>query len=213
MSLPYKKFRYIYPPRPKNTVPPEDLTFWDNGTLLAQPKLNGSNLTLYTNGIDYLAMNRHGQRLSNFRVDKLELSSIYKGDGEWMILNAEYMNKLKNDEKDEVFNHKFVVFDILAYKGEYLVGTTFEYRVELMDELYGKVECEKDYLYKISENIYRVKTYKTGFLELFNSFTKIDMLEGLVMKRRNAKLEIGLSENNNTKSQFKSRKSTKNYKY
>jgi hypothetical protein len=39
------------------------------------------------------------------------------------------------------------------------------------------------------------------------------MIEGLVMKRMNAKLELGTSENNNTKSQLKSRKPTKNYKY
>jgi len=39
------------------------------------------------------------------------------------------------------------------------------------------------------------------------------MLEGLVMKRKNAKLELGTSENNNIKSQLKSRKPTLNYKY
>jgi len=39
------------------------------------------------------------------------------------------------------------------------------------------------------------------------------MIEGLVMKRRNAKLEIGNTENNNTKSQLKARKPTKLYKF
>ena len=39
------------------------------------------------------------------------------------------------------------------------------------------------------------------------------MIEGLVLKRSNAKLELGTSELNNTKSQIKIRKSTKNYKY
>ena len=41
----------------------------------------------------------------------------------------------------------------------------------------------------------------------------IDMIEGLVFKRRNAKLEIGNTENNNTKSQVKCRKATKLYRY
>jgi hypothetical protein len=39
------------------------------------------------------------------------------------------------------------------------------------------------------------------------------MIEGVVMKRCNAKLEVGSSELNNSKSQIKCRKSTKNYKY
>lgn len=213
MSLKYSKFRYIFPPRPKNTVPPTDLDFWDDGSLLGQPKLNGSNVTIYTNGEDFMVMNRHGQRMSKFIITTAELSELYRGDGEWMIINGEYMNKSQKDENGDVFNHKFVVFDILAYNGEYLVGNTFDQRVTLLDELYGKVECEKNYLYGISENIYRVKTYDNGFLDLFNSFIKIDMLEGLVMKRRNAKLEAGITEQNNVKSQLKCRKPTKNYKF
>lgn len=39
------------------------------------------------------------------------------------------------------------------------------------------------------------------------------MIEGVVIKRSNARLEVGSSEQNNVKSQLKSRKATKNYKY
>jgi hypothetical protein len=39
------------------------------------------------------------------------------------------------------------------------------------------------------------------------------MYEGLVMKRKNAKLELGTNEMNNVKSQLKCRKATKNYAY
>ena len=209
----YKNFKYIYPPRPKNAVSPEDLDFWDNGSLIAQPKLNGSNSSIYTNGVDIIIMNRHAQKLTNVKVDYSEILSIYKGNGEWMILNCEYMNKSKDDENVEVFNHKFVIFDILAYDGEYLLGSTFSDRVKLLDEIYGRSESEKDYLYSISDNVYRVKTYENGFKKLFNDLTPIDMIEGLVMKRKNAKLELGATELNNVKSQIKCRKATKNYKY
>lgn len=209
----YTNFKYIYPPRPKNAISPEDLNFWDNGTLIAQPKLNGSNCVIFTNGEDFYVMNRHKQRLTNFKIDNSELSEIYRGNGEWMIINGEYMNKSKNDENDNVFNHKLVIFDILAYNGEYLVGSTFTDRVQLLNDIYGQEKSEKDYLYKISNNIYRVKSYLTDFEKIFQNFIKVDMLEGLVMKRINAKLEIGTSELNNVKSQLKCRKPTKNYKY
>jgi len=209
----YTNYRYIFPPRPRNAIQDSELEFWDNGSLVAQPKLNGSNTTIYTNRVKHIVMNRHGQRLTNFQLTDNEIKDIYRGTGEWMVINGEYMNKSKSDENGQVFNHKFVIFDILTFDGEYLVGDTFEQRIQLLDKLYGQVDSEKDYLYRVSQNVYRVKSYYNGFKPLFDRLTPIDMIEGLVMKRMNAKLELGTSENNNTKSQLKSRKPTKNYKY
>ena len=208
----YLNYRYIFPPRPKNAIPDSELAFWDNGSLIAQPKLNGSNCVIFTNGIKFIAMNRHNQRLTAFNLNDNELKDIYRGEG-WMVLNGEYMNKSKSDENSQIFNHKFVIFDILAFNGEYLVGKTFEERIKLLDGLYGQVDSEKDYLYKITENVYRVKSYVDNFKSLYDNLTPIDMIEGLVMKRKAARLELGTSENNNTKSQLKCRKATKNYKY
>jgi ATP-dependent DNA ligase len=208
----YENYRYVYPPRPKNAIPDSELNSWDDGSLIAQPKLNGSNCVIFTNGERFIVMNRHGQRLTNFQLSDGELKSLYKGSG-WMILNGEYLNKSKNDETGQSFNHKFVIFDILCYDGDYLIGSTFEDRVKLLDSLFGTRNSEKDFLFSISENIYRVKTYMTGFSQLYDMLTPIDMIEGLVLKRKSAKLELGSTENNNTKSQLKCRKPTKNYKF
>ena len=209
----YLNYRFIFPPRPRNAVSPEDLDFWDNGSLICQPKLNGSNASIYTNGKKIIVMNRHGQRLTNVRVSDSEILSLYRGNGGWMILNCEYLNKSKSDETGQAFNHKFVIFDILCYDGDYLVGKTFEERVNLLDNLYDCIESEKDYLYSISTNVYRVKSYRDGFKSFFDKYTPIDMIEGVVLKRANARLELGATEQNNIKSQLKSRKATKNYKY
>jgi ATP-dependent DNA ligase len=209
----YINYRYIFPPRPKNAVSPDDLNFWDNGTLICQPKLNGSNCLIFTNGQKIIVMNRHNQRLTNFQLSDAEVKNFYRGNGGWMVINGEYMNKSKSDETGQAFNHKFVIFDILCYDGDYLVGKTFEERVNLLDTLYDQVDSEKDYLYSISTNVYRVKSYRDGFKEFFDKYTPIDVIEGVVMKRCNAKLEVGSSELNNSKSQIKCRKSTKNYKY
>ena len=157
----YTSFRYIFPPRPKNPIPNTELTFWDNGSLIAQPKLNGSNCLIFTNGVKHIAMNRHNGRLTNFQLKDEEISKLYKGTGGWTILNGEYLNKNKQDENRKAFNHKFIIFDILVNDG----------------------------------------------------LTPIDLIEGLVLKRKNARLELGTSELNNVKSQIKCRKETKNYKY
>ena len=209
----YASFRYIFPPRPKNPVPNTELTFWDNGSLIAQPKLNGSNCLIFTNGEKHIAMNRHNGRLTNFQLKDDEIKDLYKGNGGWTVLNGEYLNKNKQDENRKAFNHKFVIFDILVNDGDYLVGKTFEERIALLDTMFGQNECEKSYLYGISENVYRVKSYDNQFNMLYDTLTPIDLIEGLVLKRKTARLEMGTSELNNVKSQIKCRKETKNYKY
>jgi len=205
----YESFQYIFPPRPKNPIQIKDIGMWDNDMMVAQPKLNGSNCTIYMNGQNFYAYNRHGQRMSNFDIDLKEISNLYKGKG-WMVLNCEYLNKSKKNEFGETFNHKFCIFDILVYDGNYLIGKTFQERIELLDGFYGKPE---NYISSISQNVFRIKSYYSDFENLYNSLVGIDMVEGLVLKRKLAKLEVGSTENNNTKSQIKVRKATKNYKY
>ena len=208
----YNTYSYIYPPRPKNAVPPNNIVKWDNGTMLSQPKINGCNWSIYMNEDHSYIMNRHGQRLTNFQLSKDELSKLYRGKG-WMIINGEYLNKSKRDETGDFFNHKLIIFDILVFNGDYLVGKTFQERIDLLDSLYGCNDSDKYYLYSISENVYRVKSYYDNFDDIFNKFIKIDVIEGLVCKRKNARLELGVSENNNVKSQIKFRKKCNSYNF
>lgn len=210
----YNKFSYIYPPRPKNAAPIADIIKYDNGTLLGQPKYNGSNCSIYTDGTEWRVYNRHNEKLTNFNLTAEELMSLYKCEkGQFMVINGEYLNKAKNDEKGALFNHKLIVFDILVYDSDYLLGKTFAQRVALLDTLYGTEESDKAYLYKISDNIYRTKTFTEGFVDLYSNLSKIDLVEGLVIKRADAKLELGLTEDNNSKSQIKFRKATKSYQF
>lgn len=205
----YQSFQYIYPPRPKNPIPPSDLKMWDNGMMIAQPKINGSNCTIYTNGKTVYAFNRHGQRMTGFDISQEEILSLYRKDG-WLVLNGEYTNKSKKDHNQQLFSNKFCIFDILVYGGKYLINSTFEYRINLLNQLYGS---EDDYISSITDNIYRIKSYDKDFSNQFDNLSKIDLVEGLVLKRKSAKLEVGTSENNNSKSQIKARKPTKNYKF
>jgi hypothetical protein len=181
--------------------------------MVAQVKTDGSNCVIFTNGESIHVMNRHGARLTRFEIKDEEILKLYKGSGGWTVLNFEYLNKNKRDETGKSFNHKLILFDILVNDGDYLIGKTFEQRIQLLDEMFQKNDSEKEYLYSISDNVYRVKSYENNFSMLFDKLTPIEMIEGLVMKRKNARLEIGNTEKNNTKSQIKARKSTKNYKF
>lgn len=205
----YQSFQYIFPPRPKNPIPTTDLKMWDNSMMIGQPKINGSNCTIYTDGKNIYVYNRHGQRMTGFDIPKNEILNLHRGKG-WWVLNGEFTNKSKKDHTGQTFSNKFCLFDILVKDNQYLIGSTFQQRVDIMDNLYGQSD---DYLGVIGENIYRVKTYYKDFVNVYNDLVDIDLVEGLVLKRKSAKLEIGSSENNNSKSQIKVRKPTKNYKF
>lgn len=214
----YNRFKYIYPPRPEMKIHPDSLKVYDNSStddegiadFLAQPKLNGSSMQVYTNGKLLITMNRHKKQM-NHKMDLEELKALHKGKG-WMVLCGEYMNKSQRDENDKIWNHKFVIFDILVYEGKHLLGTTFEERYELLKELYP-YNPAKMQLHQISENCFRVNSVRYGFTNIFNDITKYQMYEGLVLKNASGKLENGTTEKNNTKTQLKCRKPTKNYAF
>lgn len=214
-KFPFDTFRFFYPPRPKNATPRESIIDYDSKMFIAQPKLNGSNAFVATDGISYHILNRYGERLTRVQIGKEDILKLHRGEvGKWIVINGEYMNKSQRDFNDEVFNHKLVIFDILVYDGEQLVGQTFDQRIKLLDNLYGQKECEDIYLYKISDLIYRVKSYLGGeFVSLFDNLIKIGMYEGLVIKRKRAKLENSGNIDNNSTSQVKVRKATKNYRF
>jgi hypothetical protein len=207
----YHRYKYIYPPRPERKIPSESLDkFEKEDKFLAQPKLNGSSMQIYTNGQVVIIMNRHKAALAN-KMNINELRKLHRGEG-WMVLCGELMNKNQKDEEGNSWNHKFVIFDILVYNGEHLLKSTFEERYELLRKLYPDNPVKK-HLHEITANTFRVHSVKSGFKEIFDDITPHQMYEGLVLKRADGKLENGTTEKNNIRTQMKCRKPTKNYAF
>jgi hypothetical protein len=218
----YPKYRYIFPPRPEHSLPSSSLPSYDNGEYLAQPKLNGDCLLLFTNGIELIVKNRHNKNFKKSIKMLPQLSVLHKetvkGSNKWMVLVGEYMVKSKKNVQGKIWNEKFCIQDIIVYDGVQLVGKTWGERQQLLDELYGISDKPlpgsyiDGFLYATDyPDIYRMKNFYGGFKALFDEMTKTDMYEGLVIKRIDAKLENGTGEMNNTNTQFKFRKETKNY--
>ena len=203
--------KYIFPPRPETKIAPKSLPIFEKmGKFLAEPKLNGSSMQIYfsASGKEMKLMNRHKQPIT-CKMNKEELRKLYRGTKE-MILCGEYMNKNCKDETGKPWNHKYVIWDIIMYDGEHLMNTTFECRQYILLSMYS-LNYVKHFLHQISENCFRVDFFKKGFLAAYQGITKYDMYEGLVLKRIDGKLENGTTEKNNTRTQIKCRRSTKNY--
>lgn len=223
----YSKFRYYFPPRPESRITDDQIDKYVH-RYFAQPKANGANCTYYISPEgDVRNFGRHkNENLSNVLIENAEIAKL-NTTGKWMVLCGEYMNKNKQGLDGKKWNHKFIIFDILVYKDNYLSGSTFQSRVVLLDEIFGKKEYN-DFFYTISENVLRVKTFygdeiKAMWLKIkaIDSELKkkarveldadIFILEGLVLKKIEGKLEKGFREKNNTLTQIKLRLPKKNY--
>lgn len=215
----YKDFKYIYPPRPESAIAPYMLKDIGEGWV-AQPKYNGSCGVLFINGHkEYRIFNRHTEELTLQRpIQYTDLNDSEK----YMVLCGEYLNKNKIGEDGNTFNHKFIIWDILVWKGEYLIGSAFEDRLIILYKLFGSSRgavTEKgisifNHLHTTQvENVYMAPSYQNNFMRLYDELIQTDLYEGLVLKKKAAKLELGFREKNNSGWQVKARKETKNYKF
>lgn len=212
----YFDFHYIYPPRPERKLKAESLSMYEKYGFMAQAKLNGSCAVLFLKGGLSSLWNRHGKELT--RVEDLNFSSLSRGDG-WTVLCGEYMNKSKSNALG-IWNHKFVIWDIIVHNDKHLIGTTLLDRLALLNQLYGHEKYYiptndgvfyDRYLYQIDDNLFRARYFGDSFEALYDEITTIDMYEGLVLKNSTSTLSYGASEFNNSEWQFKVRKATKNY--
>lgn len=205
----YEKYSYIYPPRPEVKISSDSLNKFDDLSMVGQPKFNGSCCEIYLNDKNIVVKNRHLGSLGNFKLKNDEVNKLL-GDG-WRVFVGEYMNKSKKDSNNIVWNNKFVIFDILVNNNIHLIGSTYEERLNLLDNMFNYTNYNP-YLNQITDNIFYIKSFQNNFLDRYNEIVKIDMLEGLVLKRKSGKLVNG-GETANREWQLKCRKSCRLYKF
>ena len=208
---------FLYPPRAEEKIRPTTFMFKrvDNGTYIAQPKLNGSATSVTIFEDSFIAKERHNTFFSV--PPTFDFQSLHRGKGA-MCLTGEFMNKSKKDENG-VPLRGFCIWDITAYENNILVGSTIEERTKLLEQLYpsaGVIKTKEgtDLLYKTDvPDVYRVANYDSGFEKLFNEISKIDLVEGFVLKRKTGRLEMMTKEVQNGGWQIKARKPTANYEH
>lgn len=204
-------YKYIYPPRIETKLPLTSLNSFDHmDRFLAQVKLNGSSMQVYTNGKEVHTYNRHKEKMI-CKIASEELAALNPYN-DWMVLCGEYMNKNKRDEDNKHWNLKYVIWDILVLNGKHLLNTTFEERQQILKNMYPDNPVKK-YMHQISDNCFRVESIETRFVDVYSDVTQYDMYEGVVLKDKGNKLSNGTTKNNNSRAQFKVRKPTKNYNF
>lgn len=216
----YESYKYLFPPRPEVKIPSADLDKFDNGEYIAQPKYNGSCYLVFTNGKETRVCNRHKEE-TTYKNPYIDWHKLALTD-DWYVYAGEYLNKGKAGENGSKETDKFIIWDILVWKGNYLTGTTTLDRISLLENHFpchrGMVRGDKLEMYRHLcqtdiRGIYKAPTYMNDFLPLYRDLVKTDLYEGLVLKKANSKLAFGFQQKNNTDWQIKCRKETKIYNF
>ena len=218
----FKKNGFIYPPRAEYKCPAADLEKYDNGQYFGQPKYNGMALIVFTNGEELHLYNRHKENMPLLKNNSPAEFRKLAQTSNWFVYAGEYLNKSKYGETGIKERDKFVIWDVLVWDGKYLIGSTFTERLDLLESVYpcqraivtNKAMEVYDHLCCTDLNgIYKAPTYTGNFNELYQQIIKTDLYEGLVLKKKDSKLEFGTQELNNHSWQIKCRKITKNYAF
>ena len=218
--IPYLNFNYIYPPRPEYKIQPKELDTFDTGEYVVQPKYNGTCCIVFTNGTDVYVYNRHKNPMSWYSPD-IDFKGLAHSN-QWYVYTGEYLNKGKLGENGTKEKDKFIIWDILVWADQYLIGDDLLTRINLLEITYpcqrGKIgenglEMYEHLCHTNLNGIYKAPTYLNGFSKLFEDISKTDLYEGLVIKKIESKLSYGFQELNNHDWQIKCRKPTKVYHF
>jgi len=192
----YDAYRYLYPPRPENTIAPTDLGVIESMGWWGQAKFNGTCCTIYVpawrtrEGASgrSTAMGRHGpeNRLTDWQPGKAWEAFSSTLSAGWYVFVGELLHsKVKGGPKGTI-----VLFDLLVEDGEYLVGERYQERFRRLERLLkfynSEPFCELTHK-EFNEGVWLVNNHGRGFKDWFAAPAP-DYVEGLVFKDKNAKL-------------------------
>jgi hypothetical protein len=204
----YTEFRPLWVPRPETKIAPTMLQFYENRSWWAQTKKNGTCTLIYARRNEIIYKTRHPDvNNGDHRLWKAEgdHNAFFAARAKWNVYVAELLHsKVSGGPKNELF-----IFDILVSDDEYLVGSTFAERQQLLhDRFDGKDEGDQ---VRIAPRITLAKCIADDFAGKFQNLKPED--EGLVLKDPTAKLRPCLKIDSNAGWQVKCRIPNANYSF
>ena len=194
---------YFYPAKPTLITLRQPLfqKLNSNPDYVGELKYNGDRLELITpdGGKTFQFWNRHGGRFK-FDPSARLLESLDRLDLEgWCQLDGELI-----DHKTKTVKKTVVLWDVIVYNGE-LQLKLYEERRELLWEIFGKPEEVFDMPEEGVVNM--TPQWPAGeFQEVYDTYTKVAWIEGLVIKDKKARLIVGRTSCPDVTTMYKVRK-------
>ncbi len=182
---------------------------------VAELKINGTHLILkrFSNRI-FEFWGRDGKKLK-YNPSQEVLNSLnalkWEGDCE---LDAELEHTKVHSRK-----HTIVLHDVIVWNGELLVDKTFAERRKILESLFRnmvilmEVVDRKNYEQLKKLNVYPSIQWRNGFKKIFDEYTPLKEVEGLVIKKLSALLKVGLNDSPIVRHMWKVRRPHKNYRF
>ena len=198
----------VHGPRPEGRIRPDQLAFYEaTGDWCVQRKFNGYKCTFsvcdgkvnfYNKGKPFKRWKPPASLLKQFSALNL------KPGTHWF--DSELLEpRVKNT---------IVIYDVLQFS-RYLIGTTQIHRLNLLDEICGKPRerCDLGIAILVTENIWLAEWWEEDFEQHYEEMLDMDLIEGLVLRQKEAKLNNHGRVAYETQSQIRCRKNSANYRF
>jgi ATP-dependent DNA ligase len=191
------QFKYWWPEAPR-LIHPDQLDRFNSREWVAEPKLNGIRLQLHLLNGTVQFWGRHGEPLKYTpSVGILAALELLDLPGYWL-----FDGELRHNKAVGV-RHKIAFFDVFIAESQLLIRETFAERRKLLEKLF-QVDAEPLGL---------PRQYPFGFPELFEKLTRDDEVEGLVIKNRQGRLNLGRTRAEQSAWMVKVRKPSGRYRF
>ena len=198
-----KRFKYFYPEKPVMVHRDQELVhrMSENPDYIGEIKFNGQRLVLHViDGVPEF-WGRHGDILT-YKPSESVLSAISEKIPSvgYYIFDGELRHNKVPGVRD-----KIVLWDVFAWEGR-TVRLGYDDRRELLKSL--NLDCSLD------STLILIGQCEGNFKETFDRLiTESDEFEGIVMKNRKGKLNLGRTGAKNSDWMFKIRRTTGRHRY
>lgn len=216
--------RYIYPPRPKDTIPPSALALQEErGCWFWQPKYDGDRSITAIEGKNIVFGNRHHKWYPHQKLRHLvpEVRALDLPSGA-TYLDGELLTLPGKAPCGSPY-HTIVFYDVLQYDGKYLFGCPQLERLELLRKICRNPQklCAQKVAWEIgvdrpvdfTPHLWMSLSGENDFLGNFQTFSQSSLVEGLLLRRKDSTLDGWGGTEYDVTWQLRCRKNTKNYRF
>jgi ATP-dependent DNA ligase len=222
----FKNHIYFYPEKPMLVHRDQDLVqeMSDDPNYVAEPKYNGTRCVLTILDHDVSFWTRHGHPVKTLNHEAPEYAEMVKEIQEVVPAKGHFQfdSELRH-HKVKGLAFQLVVWDCFIYNDEFLNKLIYDERRVLVEKMFGTPPNASDKVVSLSEYKRRVKVieqFPNRFRLIYDEFVAgkrslghEDEFEGLVMKNRQGKFNLGRKTNAESRWMYKFRIETGRHKF
>ena len=214
MALPFTEWKpsfLRYPARPEYAVAPAMFGHYTGKGWGWQYKMNGTYSIIGVSPTGEIHnLNRHGEAHKQWKPTARTRNLVkYATPGKWTVFLCELIDAKTPQIKDTLY-----IFDLCVFNSEFLMGTKFEDRQQLLEIMVPKAKAIKgvESHKLIEEGLWLSQVIKRDPAKVFQEIVKLNdsAIEGLVGKDPQGTLEPFFRENSNQAWQIKVRRAMQN---